>query len=63
MVSLANLFSAGIETAGWPAAAVCSSDDDPIARVTNGPALCSPGRDGMILAPMSLEVGLPAGIA
>ena len=62
VVPLASLFSVGIETAGWPAAAVCS-DDDPTAKVTNGPALCSAGRDGMILAKLSPDFGLPAGIA
>ena len=59
---LANVFSVGIDTAGWPAAAV-SSDDELTARVTNGPALCSAGRDGMILTPISSGVGLAKGIA
>lgn len=38
---------------------VCSADD-PTAKVTRDPALCSAGRDGMIVAPTSPEIGLPA---
>ena len=50
------------EVVSWPTAAVCSGDD-PTAKVTNGPALCSAGRDGIIEAATSLEVGVPVSIA
>ena len=62
VIPLENVSGVGIEVAGWPAAAVCSGDD-PTAKVTNGPALCSAGRNGIIEAPFSLEVGVPVSIA
>ena len=31
--------------------------------MTTGPALCSVGKDAIIVAPISPEVGLPAGVA
>ena len=54
VVLLARRFGVGIEVAGWPVTEVCSAND-PTAKVTAGPALCSAGRDGMILAPSSLK--------
>ena len=61
-VLLATMFGVDVETGGWPAAGVCSASG-PIARVTTGPALCSVGRESMILAATSPEVKLPAGVA
>ncbi len=61
-VLLATLFGVDVETDDWPAAGLCSASG-PIARVTTGPALCSVGRDSMILAATSPEVKLPAGVA
>ena len=62
VLPLAMVIGAGIEATGWPAAESCSADD-PTARVTTGPALCSAERAGMIVAPISPAVELPAGLA
>ena len=62
VLPLAIVIGAGIEATGWPAAGLCSADD-PTARVTTGPAFCSADRDGMIVAPISPRVRLPAGLA
>ena len=62
VLPLAMVIGAGIGATGWPAAGLCSADD-PTARVTTGPALCSADRAGMIVAPISPVVGLPAGLA
>ena len=57
-----TMIGVDVEKAGWPAAGVCAGDG-PTAKVTTGPALCPTGRDGITVAPISPEVGLPAGIA
>ena len=62
VLPLPMVIGAGIGATGWPAAGFCSADD-PTARVTPGPALCSADRAGMIVAPISPAVGLPAGLA
>ena len=62
VLPLAMVIGAGIGAAGWLAAGLCSADD-PTARVTAGPAICSTDRAGMIVAPISPVVGLPAGLA
>ena len=62
VLPLAIVIGVGIGATGWPAAELCSADD-PTARVTTGPALCSADRVGMIVAPISPPVGLLAGLA
>ena len=57
VVLLARTIGVGNDVAGWPVAGVCSAKD-PTAKVTKGPALSSAGRDGIILARISPEVGL-----
>ena len=57
VVLLAGPIGVGIEVTCWPAAGVCSIND-PTAKATTGPALCSAGRDGIMLAPTSPDVGL-----
>ena len=62
VVPLATMIGSGTEAAGRPPAGFCSADD-PTAKVTTAPALFSVGKDGMIVAPISPAVGLPAGVA
>ena len=61
-VLLAAMIGIGTEAADCPAAGACSADG-PTAKVTTGPALCSAGRDGRTVAPISPSAGLPAGVA
>ena len=61
-VPFATMIDVCVESTGWPATAICSTDG-PTAKVTSGPALCSASGDGTIMAPLSPEVELPAGAA
>ena len=62
VVPLTTIVGVGTEAAARPPAGVCSAIG-PTAKVTKGPAVCSAGRDGMIVAPISPEIRLLAGVA